>query len=53
MDIAFIGAGRVVNWQLERFKLYNQLNVVGVFDPNESVKKELSNKLNLEGLGLL
>jgi len=41
MKIAFLGAGRVVLWQLERFKKYNQLEVLGFYDINQEVRDRL------------
>ena len=47
MRIGFLGAGRVVSYQIERFKKYDDLEVVGFFDTDKTRCKEVS-KLGYE-----
>ncbi len=44
MKLAFLGAGRVVEWQLERFKLYEKLKVVGFYDIDKKSSEILVKK---------
>ena len=44
MKIAFLGAGRVVSWQLERFSLYSNLEVIGFYDIDKKRSSELISK---------
>ena len=44
MKISFFGAGRVVSWQLERFKQYEELEVLGFYDVDGQRSNDLISK---------